>query len=80
MSRRHSGVRYVNISRCVSCKEKLTTREVVYSGGVCPLCGNRTKSGSLVDCIEEVEKIEVPPEPPPKPKPEPSWWNLWGLL
>lgn len=32
--------RFVSVSRCIKCKEQLTQKEVMYSGGVCPRCGN----------------------------------------
>lgn len=49
---------------CIKCKQELSNREVMYSGGRCPKCGHKgSGAGTIVDVEEFSYRYVV-------------WWDL----
>ena len=44
------------VRRCVACKEELSDSELMHSKGICPYCGNDSKS-TVCNYYNEVRRI-----------------------
>jgi len=51
-------MKYVNVEKCVNCNGILKNSQVMYSDGVCPLCGHKGANAcTIVETVSDSKAI-----------------------